>query len=225
MPKFGLYNYNFGLVDFSGEPVNGIASITILDAGTQTTSTVYSDSAQTAKTNPIVTDLTNGVLSFWSGATSHDLIAVVNGTAVRMLGVTPTQHNLPIDINGVLFGSLAGSDTYEYLTAATKVLDIQDTGKIIVCTITTVVTLPAVATAGIYTLVCGAADGVGEISVTPAVGDMFHFPDIAGVDAHSMVNTLTTAKKGDFITIVGGLVSTGYVTSAKRGTWAKVDLT
>lgn len=108
----------------------------------------------------------------------------------------------------------------ETLSAATKTLDAEDTGKVIFVTVTSVITLPATATAlsGV-TLVCMAPDGTAQISASPAAADKIMGPDIAGTDDHDLVNTLATAKRGDFIDLTAGHAD-GYVVTRSKGIWA-----
>jgi hypothetical protein len=109
----------------------------------------------------------------------------------------------------------------ETLSAATKTLDAQDTGKVIFCTVTTVVTLPATATAlSDVTLVCMAPAGTAQISADPNANDKIMGPDIAGADNKDLVNTLATAKRGDYITLTAGHTD-GYVVNRIKGTWAQ----
>jgi hypothetical protein len=108
----------------------------------------------------------------------------------------------------------------ETLSAATKTLDAQDTGKVIFCTVTTVVTLPATATAlADVTLVCMAPFGTAQISVDPAAADKIMGPDLGGVDNKDLINTLATARRGDYVTLTAGHAD-GYVINRMKGTWA-----
>lgn len=108
----------------------------------------------------------------------------------------------------------------ETLSAATKTLDAQDTGKYIFCTVTTVVTLPATATAlSDVTLVNMAAFGTAQISADPAAADKIMGPDLAGVDNKDLINTLATARRGDLVTLTAGHAD-GYVVNRLVGTWA-----
>lgn len=108
----------------------------------------------------------------------------------------------------------------ETLAASTKTLDAQDTGKLIAVTVTSVITLPATATAlaGV-TLLCMAPFGTAQISAAPAAADKIMGPDIAGTDNTALVNTLATARRGDYITLTAGHAD-GYVITRMRGTWA-----
>lgn len=108
----------------------------------------------------------------------------------------------------------------ETLSAATKTLDAQDTGKVFFVTVTSVITLPATATAlADVTLVCMAAAGTAQISADPAAADKIMGPDLAGVDNKDLINTLATAKRGDYITLTAGHAD-GYVVNRMKGTWA-----
>jgi hypothetical protein len=108
----------------------------------------------------------------------------------------------------------------EALAAATKTLDAQDTGKVICCTVTTVVTLPATATAlDNVTLLCVAPFGTAQISADPNANDKIMGPDLAGVDNKDLINTLATARRGDFVTLRAGHTD-GYTVTHMKGTWA-----
>lgn len=125
----------------------------------------------------------------------------------------------------VEFDSIEGVDPYggklyETLSAATLTLDAQDTGKTIFCTVTTVITLPATATAlASVTLVNMAAYGVAQISADPAAADKIMGPNLAGVDNKDLINTLATAQRGDYVTLTAGHAD-GYVVNGVKGTWA-----
>lgn len=108
---------------------------------------------------------------------------------------------------------------YETLSAATKTLDLEDSGKTIFCTVTTVITLPATAVDLDVKLVNAAAFGVAQISASPVSADKFVGPDLTGVDDKDYINTLATARRGDFLDIKGGHAD-GYIIREKRGTWA-----
>jgi hypothetical protein len=113
-----------------------------------------------------------------------------------------------------------GDKVRETLAAATLTLDAQDTGKYIFCTVTTVVTLPATATAlADVTLVCMAPFGTAQISASPAADDKIMGPNLAGANDKDLINTLATAKRGDRVTLTAGHTD-GYVTNALVGTWA-----
>ena len=116
----------------------------------------------------------------------------------------------------------------EWLHSATLTADVQDDGKIILCAITTVITLPAVASTkpeyGPYTFVnMGQESSLGisnvQITISPDSGDKIYGPDIAAVDDTDLVNTLATAKRGDLIRLVVAN-NTGWRVERLIGTWA-----
>ena len=125
----------------------------------------------------------------------------------------------------VQFDALFGVNPWEgwvceALGAATKTLDLEDTGKAIFCTITTVVTLAATAVGGIYRLVCMAPYGTAQISADPVAADLIAGPDTTGADNKDYVNTLATAQRGDFIELLHNSVN-GPVITGRKGTWLK----
>lgn len=108
----------------------------------------------------------------------------------------------------------------ETLAAATLTLDAQDIGKYIFCTVTTVVTLPATATAlASVTLVNMGPFGTVQISADPAAVDKIMGPNLGGVDNKDLINTLATARRGDRVTLTAGHAD-GYVVNRLVGTWA-----
>lgn len=107
----------------------------------------------------------------------------------------------------------------ETLSASTKTLDAEDTGKVICCTVTTVVTLPATATAlSNVTLLCVAPFGTAQISADPAATDKIMGPNLAGTDNKDLINTLATARRGDYVTLNAGHAD-GYTVAELKGTW------
>lgn len=108
----------------------------------------------------------------------------------------------------------------EALDAATKTLDLEDTGKAIICSLTTVITLAATAVGGIYRLYNAAAYGVAQISASPDAVDLLIAPDSSGADNKDYVNTLATARRGDYIDLLHGSVN-GPVVVSRKGTWLK----
>jgi hypothetical protein len=124
----------------------------------------------------------------------------------------------------VEFDSINGVDpyagrVYETLSAATKTLDLEDSGKTIFVTATSVITLPATAVALDIILVCMGAYGTVQISADPNASDKIVGPDLTGVDNKDYINTLATAQRGDFLAMKGGHTD-GYIIYGKRGTWA-----
>lgn len=125
-----------------------------------------------------------------------------------------------VEFNVTAFKDPYAGKVKETLSAATKTLDAQDTGKFIFVTVTSVITLPVTATAlADVTLVCMAPDGTAQISADPNANDKIMGPDLAGTDNKDLINTLATAKRGDYVTLTAGHAD-GYVINRLKGTWA-----
>ena len=120
---------------------------------------------------------------------------------------------------GVLISPWEGR-VCEALGAATLTLNAEDTNKVIACTVTTVVTLPATATAlKNVTLLSVGPFGTVEISASPHSDDKIMGPDLAGVNNKDLINTAATARRGDFVTLNAGDTD-GYTVAELKGTWA-----
>jgi len=125
----------------------------------------------------------------------------------------------------VEFDAINGVDLWEgwvceALGAATKTLDLEDTGKAIFATVDAVITLAATAVGGIYRLVCMGPYGTVQVSADPVAADLIIAPDSSGTDNKDYVNTKATAQRGDFIELLHGSVN-GPVVTNRRGTWLK----
>lgn len=101
----------------------------------------------------------------------------------------------------------------------TKTFDIEDNGKLFWCTATTVITMPAVATPVNCVVVNGAAFGAGQISISPNASDKVQGPDLPGTDNKDLINTLATARRGDFVRLATGDAN-GPLAVELRGIWA-----
>ena len=114
----------------------------------------------------------------------------------------------------------------EILPDATLTLDANDNGKVILCEVTTVITLPAIGSGemGPYTLVNYGKETAGisdvQITVNPNTNDRITGCDITGAENKDMVNTLATAKKGDLLKLTYG-GSAGWSVVEMRGTWTR----
>lgn len=107
MSNINLKKYSLSVVDqqslgsgsSDGVIDSGIYAF-VYDAGTKTLSTIYSDAAATAKTNPISRTVfaTDGKIEFFSTAESHDIfVSHSDGSGALKSDVTPTVHTLPLD--------------------------------------------------------------------------------------------------------------------------------
>lgn len=83
-----------------------------------------------------------------------------------------------------------------------------------------VITLPATAAGLTFTIMNGGEDGEVVATVSPNASDKIMGNGFTAADNKDAINTKATAKKGDFITLVGEGVDGWYVTAVK-GTWAR----
>lgn len=128
----------------------------------------------------------------------------LTGTVVFEIDVTGADARAPI----------------KETVSANKTLDAQDTGKIMeVDTDAVVITLPSTAVGIVYHIRNVAADAAAKVSVSPAALDKIMGPDIAGVDNKDLINTKATAKKGDYVKLIGDGAS-GWFVAEISGTWA-----
>ena len=96
-----------------------------------------------------------------------------------------------------------------------------DSGKTFLSNTTDVVfTLPAIAVGNVYTFVNTAADGGNNLTVSPASADGILYLG-ALTDDSDVINTASTSKVGDYVTIAS-LNSTVFWTVVDvQGVWAK----
>ncbi len=99
-------------------------------------------------------------------------------------------------------------------------LDAEDSGKVLhVDTDAKTITLPATATAVDVIIVNDGADAGVAVNIDPDANDRIFGQNIAGDENKDLINTKTTAIRGDFVHIVGG-DAVGYRILEKRGIWA-----
>jgi hypothetical protein len=172
---------------------------------------------QLAVSGAVITDLGQPVY-----ATDDDTF-VFNPVAAVFIGFVHRFVSSGVVI--VAFDALNFRDPYheysvrETLAAATLTLDIEDQGKLIWCTVTTVITLPAVATPTNCKIANGGPFGTVQISLSPNAADKVQGPNLPGTDNKDLINTLATARRGDFAALVTGDANGPFV-SELRGTWA-----
>lgn len=151
--------------------------------------------------------------------TAGDAVEVIDGDGIyQIVGkVLSTQDVLikPSTDPGDFF------ERCEKETSA-KTLDINDSGKAHVVTGTTnvVITLPATAAQGVYTVVNGSQDGDKLTSVSPNSSDGIVGWDFTNSDDGDATNTKATSKAGDYITVMSGGLAGGQYVLAGRGVWA-----
>lgn len=102
-----------------------------------------------------------------------------------------------------------------------KTLDEGDIGVVQNVTVDAkTITLPATVVGYSYTIRNGGADGAVAVTVSPNANDKIMGNGYTSEDNKDAVNTKTTAKKGDYIKLVGDGVN-GWMITEVVGTWAK----
>lgn len=105
--------------------------------------------------------------------------------------------------------------------SADYTVDAQDNGKVIfIDTDAKTITLPATVVGYNLTFVNLGAYGTVAINLSPNINDKIMGPNIAGNDNKDLINTKATAKRGDFVSLLGDGVNGWHVTRM-RGTWAE----
>ena len=104
--------------------------------------------------------------------------------------------------------------------SSNKNLNAEDTGKLMEADTDDVVfTLPSTVAGITYHIRNIAADGAAKVSISPAAIDLIAGPDIAGADDKDLINTKATAKRGDYVVLVGNGAAGWHVVDIS-GTWA-----
>ena len=104
-------------VDEFGEPISHttLTSVTIIDAGTASTSTIYSDRIGTSMTNPIVTGLAADQITFWSRDADYKCTAT-DGTYTRTVdNLTGSQTRFAFPTYLVAMSSRTASDDQTFI--------------------------------------------------------------------------------------------------------------
>jgi len=115
-------------------------------------------------------------------------------------------------------------DPHDGLTAETvsadKTLDAQDTSKVLfVDTDAKTITLPAVEGMK-FRVVNAGAFGTVAVTISPNTNDGIKGPDLTNTDNKDIINTKTTACRGDMLDIEYA-DATGWAVTKIKGTWAK----
>ena len=116
---------------------------------------------------------------------------------------------------------LTGYNIEQKDTNYTVVIGNGDSGKTFLSNTKDVVfTLPAIAVGSVYTFINTGADGMNNLTISPAAADGILY--VGGlVDNKALINTLTTSKVGDYVKIAA-LNSTDFWTVVEaQGVWAK----
>ena len=157
--------------------------------------------------------------TLWLSTTSGAAVEVIDGDGIyQVVGLVVSTQDV------LLKPSHAAGDFFEDCEkeGATKTLDINDSGKVFVCCTTTdsVITLPATAAQGVYTIINGAQDGDHLTSIDPVSGDGIAGWDSGNTDNKDMLNTKATSKAGDYLTVASGGLAGGFYITTGRGAWA-----
>lgn len=184
----------------------GDISVEVLDRGT----------VQLAVSGAVITDVGQPVY-----ATDDDtfVFSPVGASFVGIVSRFVSSGVVDVEFNVDTILDPWGYGPVEAITGA-KTLDVQDSGKIFFVTATAVITLPATAIENEFTIVNGGAFGTVQPSIDPVAADLIKAPDIAGTDNKDLINTLATARRGDYVKLHGGADS-GYFATEISGTWAE----
>ena len=164
---------------------------------------------------------------YWDS--SNEVLTEIGGSDYKFIGkalkdkVASTETTNVIKLNaGAPISPMFLDRVWEAVTGA-LLLDVQDVGKVMNMTTSATITLPATAVNLRYIIRNGGSDGDVQVTVSPQAADAFHGADLAGADNVDRVNTLGTAKRGDFIAILGDGVAAnpgGWAVDAEKGIWA-----
>jgi hypothetical protein len=118
----------------------------------------------------------------------------------------------------VVAASTAGFDSSPTAITGNTTLDANSTGTTYTVTADAVITLPSTAIGVTYTFINAGLDAAVLITLSPASADLIRGQGYAGAANTDHINTKTTAKKGDYCTIVGD-GSLGWYIQRQSGTW------
>ena len=151
--------------------------------------------------------------------TAGDAVELIDGNGIyQVVGLVLSTEDV------LLKPSFAPGDFYEIAEKVTAALtlDINDSGKAIVTTGATdiVITLPATAVEGVYTVINGSQDGDKLTSISPNAVDGISGLDFTNTDDGDATNTKATSKAGDYLVIMASGLAGGVKVLAVRGVWA-----
>ena len=158
--------------------------------------------------------------TLWLSTTDGAAAEVIAGDGIyQVVGLVISTQDV------LLKPSHATGDFFEFCEKETgaKTIDVNDSGKAIVCTSTSdiVVTLPTTAVGNHIIVVNGAQDGDHLVSISPndSVADKIQGWDFSGTDDGDATNTKATSKAGDYLELVGDGAD-GWMVHSGRGVWA-----
>ena len=120
--------------------------------------------------------------------------------------------------------STAPGDFFERaikLTAAATLV-IADSGRaqVVTGTADVIITLPATAVQGVYTIINGSQKGDKLTSISPNSVDGIAGWNFTNTDDGDATNTKATSQPGDYLTVMSGGLAGGFYVVAGRGVWA-----
>lgn len=138
-----------------------------------------------------------------------------------------TTTTLDINAAADVRDALTYNDLFEHgaqkkqTKSANYTMTAADSGYITdVDTDATTITLPATTVGMVFTIRNIGADGAVGINVSPAAADKIIGIGLTAAADKDLINTKATAKKGDFVTLIGNGVD-GWFVVASAGTWAR----
>ena len=107
------------------------------------------------------------------------------------------------------------------IVTANKTLDAADSGKLLyIAADALVMTLPATVVGLCYTFINAGEDGANIITIAPNASDQIIGIDLTAADDKDVINIKATAKKGDYIKLMGN-GTTGWLVLEAGGSWAR----
>jgi len=111
-------------------------------------------------------------------------------------------------------------DEAEIVTGNTTVIIGTDSGKTFISQNGDTFTMPSIAIGNTVTFVNMANDEAAELTIDPAAADGITYAG-SSTDGVTLINTLATSKKGDFVTLASLDGTVAWQVVAVRGIWAK----
>lgn len=167
-------------------------------------------------------EVTDAATALWYGIEFNKVVTAYLDNAVLCTGsaVADFQDALGFDqFAAASAGFPAG--TLQLFETANNTVDITDQGYIHTSTLDGIVyTLPATVVGYSYTFMNVAEDGKASVAVSPDAADLIAGAGFTAADNKDIVNTKATARRGDYVTLIGN-GTTGWNITAMRGIWAR----
>jgi len=144
----------------------------------------------------------------------------VGGTLIGFIRRWVSAGVVIVEFNAPNFVDPYQEYTVRELISGAKTLNAEDCGKLFWVDTTAIFTLPATAVPALCKIVCGGAFGAVQITLNPAAADSLEGPDITAADDKDVINTLATARRGDFA-VIGHADAVGHTITELKGTWAR----